>query len=148
MILRDYRPEDFAAICEIDRLCFGPGICYAPEEVAGWLALPGTFAVVAEDEGEKRVAGFVLARKSHLRTAHVVTIDILPKYRGARLGRHLMEEAHRRLRGMGASRVRLEVSVENPGAVEFYGKLGYQTLGRIPRYYLDRIDAWRMAREL
>ena len=33
-------------------------------------------------------------------------------------------------------------------AVAFYRKLGYQTVARVRRYYLGRMDAWLMAREL
>lgn len=56
MILRDYRPEDFDALCEIDRLCFEPGISYLPEEIADWLGLSGTFTIVAETEVRQAVS--------------------------------------------------------------------------------------------
>jgi len=59
-----------------------------------------------------------------------------------------MQAAEQRLRALGARRVRLEVSVENRAAIGFYQKLGYAIAGRIPRYYLGRIDALAMQREL
>jgi len=40
MILRDYRPEDFAHLCEIDRLCFPPGIAYTAEEMRLYRLIP------------------------------------------------------------------------------------------------------------
>lgn len=148
MQLRDYRPEDFDAICQIDRLCFEPGISYDPEEVEGWLGQRGSFVLVAEDGAQARLAGFVLARRTSARLGHIITIDVLPEYRRSGIGKDLMQQAEHRLQAMGVRRIRLEVSVENQAALRFYEKLGYQLAGRIPRYYLDRIDAWAMQREL
>jgi len=148
MTLRDRRPSDFAELCEIDRLCFPPGIAYPPQDLAHWLRQRGAFVIVAEDEEKQKVAGFILARKQHGSSGHVITVDILPEYRRCGLGTALMERAHERLRHMEARRVRLEASVENPSAIAFYQKLGYQIVGRISRYYLDSIDAWVMSKDL
>lgn len=148
MIFRDWRPTDFAELCEIDRLCFPPGIAYPPQDLAHWLRQRGSFVIVAEDEEKQKVAGFILARKQHGPGSHIVTIDILPEYRRAGLGTALMQQAQERLKQLQARRVRLETAVENAAAIAFYQRLGYQIVGRIPRYYLDRIDAWVMSKEL
>ncbi len=148
MTLRDYRPADFATLCEIDRTCFPPGVAYPPQDLAYWLRQPGAFAMVAEDEQQGRVAGFVLARALPSHSGHIVTIDLLPEYRRGGLGTELMERAHARLKEMGAQRVRLETSVENAAAIAFFNRLGYQATRLIPRYYLNRINAWEMTREL
>ena len=148
MTLRDYRPADFATLCEIDRTCFPPGVAYPPQDLAYWLRQPGAFAMVAEDEQQGRVAGFVLARALATHGGHIVTIDLLPEYRRGGLGTELMERAHARLKEMGAQRVRLETSVENAAAIAFFNRLGYQATRLIPRYYLNRINAWEMTREL
>jgi ribosomal-protein-alanine N-acetyltransferase len=148
MILRDRRPADFPELCEIDRICFPPGIAYPPQDLAHWLRQRGSFVVVAEDERKQKLAGFVLGRKQRGSSGHIITIDILPEYRRSGLGSLLMEQAHERLRRMEARRVRLETAVDNASAVAFYQKLGYQAVGRIPQYYLDKIDAWVMSKEL
>ncbi len=148
MIIREYHPRDFDAICEIDRLCFEPGVSYTADEMREWLALPAAFALVGEDDQAGRVGGFVLARKTRARNAHIITIDVLPEYRRSGLGASLMQGAHEKLRKRDVRRVQLEVSVENAAALRFYERLGYVVAGRIPRYYLDRIDAWAMVKEL
>lgn len=148
--LREYRPEDFEVLCEIDRLCFPPGIAYSAEDIAMVLLDRGMIVIVGE-EGD-RLAGFLLARpgmRSDGRgSGHIITIDILPEFRQARLGTRMMVEAHRRLKMAGSTRVLLETSVENEAAIAFYKRLGYSTARRLKRYYLDKIDAYQMFKDL
>lgn len=143
MIVRDYLPEDFPILCEVDRRCFPPGIAYSPEDIEVALLQPGSFVVVGEDAGE--IAGFILARRERGGKAHIITIDVLAEHRRSGLGSMLLSEAHRRL---GGSRVILEVAVDNAAAIAFYEKHGYKACRRLKRYYLDRDDAWQMQKEL
>lgn len=146
MTLRNYQPEDFERICEIDRLCFPPGIAYSAPDIALGLEEPGIIALVGEEE--ERVAGFVLARKERRDHGHIITIDVLPEFRRAGLATRLMTEAHQRLKEAGAKRVRLEASVENAPAIAFYQKLGYRALRRLKGYYLGEVDACLMVKDL
>jgi ribosomal-protein-alanine N-acetyltransferase len=144
--IRDYRPEDFPALCEIDRLCFPPGIAYSAEDIAMSLLQAGVFVVVGEQAGE--IAGFILGQNRRGGRTHIITIDVLEPHRRSGLGTLLLEEAHRRARAAGAQRVVLEVSVENAPAQAFYRKHGYEVSRRLKRYYQDREDAWQMVKEL
>jgi ribosomal-protein-alanine N-acetyltransferase len=144
--IRDYRPDDFPALCEIDRLCFPPGIAYSAEDIAMSLLESGVFVVVGEDDGH--TAGFILARSERGGRAHIITIDVVEQYRRSGLGTLLLEEAHRRLQAAGARRVVLEVSVENAPAQAFYRKHGYEVSRRLKRYYQDKEDAWQMVKAL
>jgi len=144
--IRDYRPEDFPALCEIDRRCFPPGIAYSAEDIAMALLERGVFVVVGEENGQP--AGFILARNERGGQSHVITIDVLEQHRRSGLGTLLLEEAHRRLRAAGARRVLLEVSVENAPAQAFYRKHGYEVSRRLRRYYRDQEDAWQMVKGL
>ena len=51
---------------------------------------------------------------------------------------HVAEDA----RALGAEKASLEVRVGNVGAIRFYENLGFENLGRRPRYYSDREDAF------
>ncbi|HEX9763784.1 MAG TPA: N-acetyltransferase [Candidatus Acidoferrales bacterium] len=148
MIYRANRPDDFGALCEIDRICFPPGIAYPPQDLAFWLRQRGAFVIIAEDEPRSQVAGFILARKLRGPDGHIITIDLRPEHRRGGVGTELMTRAEQRLRELGATRVSLETSVENLPAIRFYERLGYQRQARLPAYYLGRIDAWVMARDL
>ena len=100
--IRPYRAEDFARLCELDRICFTEGIAYSPEEI--WLALAqrGSLAYVAEMRVDERlqVMGFVLAHSGRRKTGHIVTIDIHPDCRRQGLGEDLMKTAEAHLRKM------------------------------------------------
>ena len=144
---RDYQPGDFRALCDIDRLCFPAGIAYSPAELSYWLRSRDTFAIVAEDQAA-RITGFVLGRREHDVNGHIITIEVLPEHRRAGIATQLIEQAQERFKQMGVAHLELFTWVENTQAVAFYRKLGYQTVARVRRYYLGRMDAWLMAREL
>lgn len=150
MILRDYQPQDFSTLCEIDRTCFPPGIAYSPEDIAIALAERGVIVVIGEKA--KEIAGFVLARRVGRGSArawgHIITIDVLPQFRRSGLGLRLMEDVHRRLKEAGAEKVYLETAVDNTPAITFYEKLGYAKVRLLKHYYLNRIDAHLMVKDL
>jgi ribosomal-protein-alanine N-acetyltransferase len=143
--LRNYRPDDFPTLCDIDRCCFPPGIAYSPEDIAMSLLERGVFVVVGCEGHE--IAGFILARERGGR-GHIITIDVLEPYRRSGLGTLLLEEAHRRLSAAGAKRVVLEVAVENAPAQAFYRKHGYEVTRRLRNYYRDQEDAWQMVKAM
>ena len=149
---RDYQPEDFDTLCDIDRRCFPPGIAYSPEDISIVLLEPGAFVVVGEVAQASTcvpsTAGFILARRERAGRAHIITIDVLTEYRRSGLGTMLLGEAHRRLMALGAQRVILEVSLENASAIAFYHKHGYTENRRLKNYYLGHEDAWQMVRTL
>ncbi|GBC78656.1 Aminoalkylphosphonate N-acetyltransferase [bacterium HR08] len=151
MTLRDYRPEDFDRLCEIDRLCFPPGIAYTAEEMRLYIADRRTFTIVVE-EPEHRIVGFLIARlepgRRGARVGHLVTIDVHPDQQGRGIGSRLLREAERRLRQAGARAIFLETAVDNHGAIRFYEKHGYRVLKRIRGYYLGEMDAFRMGKAL
>lgn len=83
--------------------------------------------------------------------AHVLNICIDPARRGEGLGRHLLRRLLDIARWNGAVRVFLEVRPSNPLAKALYESIGFNEIGRRPRYYPardGREDAIVMALEL
>ena len=83
--------------------------------------------------------------------AHVLNICIDPARRGEGLGRHLLRRLLDIARWNGAARVFLEVRPSNPLAKALYESIGFNEIGRRPRYYPardGREDAIVMALEL
>jgi ribosomal-protein-alanine N-acetyltransferase len=143
--LRSGTRSDRDRLWQLDRLCFEPGIAYSRAEMGRFLELPGAECVVAEHQGEIR--GFALGYPEPSDVAHVVTLDVDPARRRSGLGRRLLEELLERLAARGARRAILEVDVRNPGAIEFYRKLGFRERGRLASYYGPGLDALEMARD-
>ena len=145
--------RDLERLVAIDAHCFPPGIAYPSQEIAALLRSRSVLTIVAERrrEGRTAVAGFAAlgwsARRGS-RHGELITIDVLPEFRREGTGWRLHGELEQRLRaGRGVS-IQLHVSVANAAALNFYRRLGYRVLARIPQYYLGTIDAWRMEKLL
>ena len=144
MQVRDYRPTDFHTLCLIDRQCFDRGTAYPAEEMAAVVERRGAVILVAEN-ARGRVVAFVVGHKLRGGVGHIVTLDVLPRYRGRGLGRELMLDCEKRL---GAPHMRLEAAVGNRAAQKLYASLGYAVVGRRARYYPDGADAWLLEKTL
>lgn len=142
---REYRPSDFDRLCQLDRICFPPGVAYSPEEIAAALAEPAAFAFVAESE--EQVMAFVLVG-TRRRLGHIITIDVHAGFRRRGIGDQLMELAEQRLRQRGATRLILEVAAPNEAAIAFYRARGFLPQRLLPRYYRDGADAYLMEKPL
>jgi [ribosomal protein S18]-alanine N-acetyltransferase len=146
VLLRKVLPEDFEALYRLDGICFEEGIAYSRAELSRFLSVPSAEGVVAEDAGE--IAGFAIGYLARGRIAHVVTLDVHPRRRRRGLGSALLDDLLGRFSKAGAREARLEVSVENPGAIAFYVKLGYLR-GRVIRdYYGAGRHAYEMSKPL
>ncbi|MBI4467324.1 MAG: GNAT family N-acetyltransferase [Acidobacteria bacterium] len=146
MTVRPFQPEDFDAAYRLDQACYPPGIAYSRYALREFLGEPGARAWVAEEERE--LLGFIIVRRVRTDRGHVVTLDIREDRRRRGLGRRLLETAETWLAEQGVKRVYLETAVNNQAAVAFWQQAGYKTLGALPRYYLDRDDAYRMEKRL
>ena len=107
---------------------------------------PGALTIVAQTQ-RGGIAAFVLARRSG-KQAHIVTLDVLPRWRRKGLGRRLMRRCENTLKAAGARMVQLETAAGNSGAQALYEGLGYTCVRRLPRYYPTGEDAWLMRKAL
>lgn len=146
MTVRGFQSDDFEAAYRLDQACYPPGIAYSRYALEEFLSAPGARAWVAEEEGD--LVGFVIVRRVRPDRGHVITLDVRQDRRRRGLGGKLLETAESWLAGQGVKRMRLETAVENTAAVAFWQQAGYEILGVLPRYYLDRHDAYRMEKDL
>lgn len=143
--LRPYAPEDFETLYRIDQACYPPGIAYSRGELRWYLRLPGGDSLVAQVG--KEIIGFILSEEDEA-DAHIITLDVLGAHRRRGIGSALLGELERRLAARGVLQVELETATDNHPAVAFWQKHGYRTVGVIQRYYLGRVDAFRMIKSL
>lgn len=148
--LRPAQRNDLRSLHALDKLCFREGISYTLAEMKYLLTQEQSISIVAENEAGT-LAGFVMVEiefKGKASLGHVVTIDVDPSFRRAGVGRLLMQEMESQLLRQGALGIHLEVAVDNESAQQFYRNLGYVAVGRIPKYYLGRLDALVMEKFL
>lgn len=149
MTIRPAVAQDFPALYALDQACFAPGISWSQAELQYFLRYPGNLAVVAEEDG--RIAGFAIAgtqRRRGTLVGRLITIDVNNSMRRRGVGHRLMQTLEEQLRARGAGAILLEVATDNLGAQEFYAQHGFARTGRIPGYYLGRIDALVMEKPL
>jgi ribosomal protein S18 acetylase RimI-like enzyme len=147
--LRDYETADFGRLYEIDQACFPAGISYSRQELIYYMTLRGAFTVVAEtSEMKTEIAGFLVSQKQPRGMGHIITIDIVGKFRRHGLGSLLMQDAEDRLKAAGCHAVILEAAVDNAAAIAFYKRLGYFVMKTVPGYYHGNLDALRMAKRI
>jgi len=145
LALRPYAPDDFETLYTIDQGCYAPGIAYSKRTLRWFLRLPGAECLVAEVEGE--TAGFLLAEHAGGR-AHLITIDVLERYRRRGVGTALLHAMEEKLAARGVRQVELETATDNRAAVAFWHRHGYRTVGVLKRYYSNELDAYSMQKLL
>jgi [ribosomal protein S18]-alanine N-acetyltransferase len=142
---------DLDALFAIDQECFRPGIAYSRVELRYYLSRPRAVSFVAEDDANGAIAGFAVAEiylQKGAPVGHIITIDVRSSSRKKGIGRLLMDAIQAQLHEAGASVVRLEVAADNEGAQAFYRRFGFAQTGRIPGYYMGKLDAFLMEKRL
>lgn len=143
ILVREFRPRDFARLYEIDAVCFKPDIAYSRAEMAFHIRQPRSVVRIAEHAGE--IAGFAIGRMEEDACGHVITIDVVPRARRSGVGSVLLRHLHGEFRREGAAWAILEVDVANVSARAFYEGFGYRRVETIRNYYGRARDAYRMA---
>ena len=153
--VRDFAPEDFETLWEIDQQCFPPGIAYSRTELRNYIGGRGAFTLVAaaKDGDAKKserpaLRAFLVAEAHAGRSGHIITIDVLPQLRRSGVGSALMKTAEERLRAARCTEILLETAVDNLPALTFYKRHGYELVKTIPRYYQNSVDAFHMRKRL
>ena len=99
-----------------------------------------------------RTCGQIIAYAFLRRTAdelHILKIAVRPAWRGQGIATWLLERCFIISAGQGTKSAHLEVRPSNIPAVELYQKLGFQVIGRRPKYYADsKEDALLMMKVL
>jgi ribosomal-protein-alanine N-acetyltransferase len=146
--VRPYAPDDFETIFAVDQECYPRGIAYSRRTLRYFLAAAGNFCVVAEIAPEKTgIIGFAIA-EAQGHDGHIITLDVLTEHRRAGVGTALLREIETQLTRRDVRNVYLETAVNNEAGVAFWRRHGYRAFGRSPKYYLGRVDALLMRKDL
>jgi ribosomal-protein-alanine N-acetyltransferase len=146
MRLRAFRADDLETLYKIDQACFAPGISYPREELRAFISQRGSRTWVAEETGE--TIGFLIVERQAQKVAHIVTIDVVERWRRRRVGSLLMDAAEHWAREQTLLFVYLETAENNAAAQGFYEARGYRKVDRVEHYYSDGTSAWVMLKWL
>ena len=130
-------------IAQLERLCFSDA--WSENSIRSELTNQLSLWLVVVD-GE-RVAGYI-GSQTVLGWADMMNLCVSPDYRRQGIGEKLTMELERQLRENKVECLTLEVRVSNAPAITLYEKLGFQQVGKRPRYYeKPREDALILRKE-
>jgi ribosomal-protein-alanine N-acetyltransferase len=141
--LSEARPADAAAIAALHKVSFQRG--WGEDEVYGLLIENNVVAHRAMSG--RTMTGFILSRMA-VGEAEILSIAIAPRQRGGGLARPLLDLHLRRLAGLGARAVFLEVDEHNAPARALYRRAGFYDVGRRKSYYQTGASALVLRRDL
>lgn len=131
------------AIAELEKLCFQDP--WSVNSISTELTNPLSTWLVAVEGGE--VVGYV-GSQSVLDGADMMNVAVHPDYRNQGIGHALIEELIILLQKKDVISLSLEVRVSNESAIGLYHKMGFEMIGKRPRYYRNpREDAYIMRKE-
>jgi ribosomal-protein-alanine N-acetyltransferase len=119
---------------KIEQQCFSEE-AFSKRQIAYLLTDYNTIALVARAGGE--VAGFIIAQveTDDGEYGHIITLNVAANFRKKGIATKLLGEMEDLLKQRGIRECRLEVREDNNSAIKLYHKLGYQTVGKLERYY-------------
>ena len=143
------KPDDAQRMANLHALAFPKGQAWSADAFSGLLKQP---SVQAEGliEGSDLFA-FILVQVA-VAEAEILTIATAPTHRQRGMARYLLNGIQQRLMLAGLEKWLLDVAADNPGAIQFYEKLGFQVDGHRPNYYKrlegSRVDAILMSKSV
>lgn len=135
MKLQPMTMEYVPQVAALEKVCFSTP--WSESSIGGELQNQWAIWLVAL-EGDA-LAGYLGVQYSP-DGADIMTIATAPAFRGRGVGRALIAEMAARLKSMGLQWLTLEVRPSNTAALGLYEAMGFQQVGRRPRYYRDPVE--------
>ncbi len=122
-------------IAALEKLCFS--VPWSEKAITETMQGDSVF-LVAEEEG--KIVGYIGSYYCHPE-GYITNVAVAPEMRRHGIGRALIKELIARGRELSLSFWTLEVRESNTGAIALYSSLGFEKVGRRPRFYRDPEEA-------
>jgi ribosomal protein S18 acetylase RimI-like enzyme len=144
--IRDATSQDVPDLDRLEQTCFDSDRL-SERSFRNILQHGNASLIVADDEGA--IAGYSLVL-FHRNTsmARLYSFAVEPGRRRQGLAGQLLRRSEEIAHDRGSVSMRLEVRMDNAGAIRFYEREGYQKFSTYPDYYEDHMDAVRMEKAL
>jgi ribosomal-protein-alanine N-acetyltransferase len=131
-VLSEATSRDAAAIAALHAASFRRG--WSEQEVEGLLT--DRCVVAHRAMTGSKLAGFIMSRQG-ADEAEILSVAVDRTRRGHKLASKLLALHLRRLAGLAARAVFLEVDEHNAPAIRLYARAGFREISRRPNYYPD-----------
>lgn len=142
-VLRPARPFDLDALLAIENAAFSANRL-SRRQMKRHLSSPKARLWVFAEEGGGGPVAYLLGFFHASRPPRLYSVAVAAGWRGRGLGEALIRRFLDEARRAGAGRAVLEVRADSPGAVHLYEKLGFVKIRRLPAYYEDGGDGFKM----
>lgn len=139
--------SDAAPIATMSRDYIESGLLWSwvPPRVLRSIRDLDTNVAVVRDHGA--LIGFGIMQYGD-ESAHLALLAVHPGQRNRGLGSRLLAWLEKPARVAGIARIDVEARADNPLAIEFYRRQGYEQCRLVGGYYQGRIDAVRLRKSL
>ncbi len=120
---------------KIEEKCFDQE-AFSKRQIAYLLTDYNTIALAAK--ADNNIVGFIIAQvevEENTEFGHIITINVAPNFRRQKIATKMLREMENLLKQKSINECRLEVREDNHAAIKLYHTLGYQTVGKLERYY-------------
>jgi len=128
--------DDISAIAELEKMCFSSP--WSEKAVLDTMSGENSLFLVAKAEG--KICGYI-GSYSALDEGYITNVAVNPDFRRRGVGKALVGELIRQGKEKGLSFLTLEVRESNEGAIALYSDLGFENVGKRPRFYSNPTEA-------
>ncbi len=132
--------NDLTEICEIEEASFSSDPY--PEFLIRRLLNDKKSLFLVATRGNE-IVGYLVSRME-VGTAHLISLAVQPRERRSGTATQLVDKLSAALRKSGVREIRLEVRLDNKGAIELYARLRFREERVLPQYYSDGSPALLM----
>jgi len=139
--IRPAQPSDIAAIIAIEEDCFPAEEQWPRDTLESYVKFSAKFPamvpmlIAAPDSDAKGPAGYILGMLMNDGIGEISSLAVTTAYANHGLGRELLKRVSDSLTAAGATKLVLQVSVDNPGAIHLYETSGFVRDKILPGYY-------------
>ncbi|MEM0449221.1 MAG: GNAT family N-acetyltransferase [Methanomassiliicoccales archaeon] len=145
MVVRLAKEDDLRGLERIERSSFRKE--RFPRALLAFLLCSNAFMTVV-DETDGVLTGYASAYLDARESARLVSLAVLPAFRGRGVAKRLMEKVELGCIEKGVREISLEVSISNLIALHLYLRQGYEIAGIIKNYYGAGHDAFYMEKKI
>ncbi len=143
-IIRSATLQDIPSIKSIDQLLFQED-SYPLFVLRQFYDISAKYVKVAEVDGA--VAGYIIAHYSPEQAiGWLLSLGVLPNFRGRRLGEQLMAACVEEMANLGAKEIFLTVHPDNASGLHIYTRMGFEVREEQSDYYFDSSPRRLMSR--